>query len=102
MRITFDLAIALMRDGRGRHLMQMHTRQGMRWFIVPGGEVSAEVAQALLEHPSVQPSDDGLFPGISQTYQFRPRLRPATGVMRADAYRQKQCQKQRGISHGNA
>ena len=66
-------AAAFMRVGG--ILMQMHTRTGMRWFIVPGGEVSASVAAKLLERRDVQPSGDGLFPGISQTFKLRSALR---------------------------
>ena len=73
----------------GRPLMRMHTRTGCAWFIVPDGEVSATVAEALLERPDVQPQNDGLFPGISQTFRVcrsthpehlpaRSNRRPAT------------------------
>jgi hypothetical protein len=48
----------------------MHTHTGLCWFIVPGGEVSAAVAAELLKRPDVQPSGDGLFPGISQTFRL--------------------------------
>jgi hypothetical protein len=73
-KIDERYAVELMRDGR-RHLVQMHMRFGMKWFLVPGGEVSDKVAQALLAHPRIQPSNDGLFPGISQTYKFKNRVR---------------------------
>jgi hypothetical protein len=92
VKITKDDAFELMRDGR-RHLAQMHTRHGVKWFVIPGGEVSDDVAQSLLARPDIQPSEDGLFPGISQTFQFRsqqhPRLRLVTDAMRADAHRRK-------------
>jgi hypothetical protein len=68
-KITERYAVELMRDGR-RCLAQMHTNSGMKWFVVPDGEVTDKVAKALLEHPRIQPSDDGLFPGISQTFRF--------------------------------
>jgi hypothetical protein len=70
-KLTERGAVDLMRDGR-RHLVQMHTVGGKKWFLVPGGEVKGEIAQALLARPDIQPSNDGLFPGISQTYKFRP------------------------------
>jgi len=56
---------------KGGILLQMHTRAGLCWFIVPGGEVSAAAAKELLRRPDVQPSGDGLFPGISQTFRSR-------------------------------
>jgi hypothetical protein len=55
---------------RGGVLQQMHTRTGLKWFIVPGGEVTAAVAKELLGRADVQPSADGLFPGISQTFKL--------------------------------
>jgi hypothetical protein len=48
----------------------MNTRYGTKWFIVPGGEVSEKVASELLNRPDVQPNNDGLFPGLSQTFRL--------------------------------
>jgi len=70
LKVTERAAVDLMRDGR-RHLVQMHTRHGIKWFLVPGGEVRDELAQALLARADIQPSNDGLFPGISQTFVYR-------------------------------
>jgi hypothetical protein len=72
-KISERYALELMRDGR-RCLAQMHTRFGVKWFVIPGGEVTDKVAEALLEHPHIQPSNDGLFPGISQTYKFKNKV----------------------------
>ena len=66
-----DKAADLMR--RGGILTKMHTRTGPCWFIVPDGEVSAAIAAELLKRPDVQPNDDGLFPGISQTFKLGAR-----------------------------
>jgi hypothetical protein len=66
-----DRAADLMR--KGGTLLQMHTRWGLRWFISPGGECTPDVAHKLLERPDVQPSNDGLFPGISQTFKICSR-----------------------------
>jgi hypothetical protein len=57
----------------GGILTKMHTRTGPCWFIVPDGEVSAAIAAELLKRPDVQPNDDGLFPGISQTFKLGSR-----------------------------
>jgi hypothetical protein len=44
---------------------------GEGWFITPhGGEVTQQVAEALLARDDVQPQHDGLFPGIHQTYRL--------------------------------
>jgi hypothetical protein len=67
-KITARDATGLMR--KGGCLAQMHTTSGVKWFIVPDGEVADKVAKSLLEHPQIQPANDGLFPGISQTYRF--------------------------------
>jgi hypothetical protein len=67
--ITVSRAADLMRAGGT--LMQMHSSTGLRWYIVPHGEVTARVANELLTRPDVQPSQDGLFPGISQTFKIR-------------------------------
>jgi len=58
---------------KGGTLMQMNTRTGLRWFIVPYGEVSAAIAVELRKRPDVQPNNDGLFPGISQTFKLGSR-----------------------------
>jgi hypothetical protein len=70
-KLTERGVVDLMRDGR-RHLVQMQTVGGKKWFLVPGGEVKGEIAQALHSRPDIQPSNDGLFPAISQTFKFRP------------------------------
>ena len=67
--LSETFALDLMREGRP--LMKMHTVNGMRWFIVPGGQVTDAVARRILARPDVQPRDSGLFPGCEQTFQLR-------------------------------
>ena len=62
-------ALELMR--KGNPLTKMHTHNGMRWFVVPGGQVTDTVARSILARPDVQPRDSGLFPGCEQTFQLR-------------------------------
>jgi hypothetical protein len=62
-------AVELIRD-RGRCLAQMNTVHGPKWFIVPGGEVSAETANRIRGMSQVVASEDALFPGLSQTWRF--------------------------------
>jgi hypothetical protein len=57
----------------GGTLQKMHGNSGLRWYVVPGGEITENVASALLARPDVQPANDGLFPGISQTFRLRSR-----------------------------
>ena len=73
--ISLRRAVDLMHAGRP--LMQMNTRAGIAWFIVPDGEVSTAVAEALLERADVQPQHDGLFPGVSQTFRIRRPTDPS-------------------------
>ena len=67
-QLKYKRAADLMRAGYP--LMKMHTVHGAAWFIVPGGEVSDDVALKLIERVDVQPGNDGLFPGISQTFRI--------------------------------
>jgi hypothetical protein len=55
----------------GSTLTQMHSKSGLRWYIVPGGEITERIANGLLARPDVQPSNDGLFRGVSQTFKVR-------------------------------
>jgi len=55
----------------GSILTQMHGKNGLCWYIVPGGEITERTANQLLARPDVQPANDGLFPGISQTFRLR-------------------------------
>jgi hypothetical protein len=69
MLLSETKAIEMMRERR--RLMQLHTGGRVEWFIVPGGQVSAATAANILARPDVQPFDDGLFPGVPQTYRAR-------------------------------
>jgi hypothetical protein len=73
-------AMDLLRTGSA--LMQMHNGRGVAWYLVPGGEVAENIATALLERADVQPNQDGLFPGISQTFGFRARPRKRMAAFR--------------------
>ena len=73
-----DRAADLMRTGSV--LTKMHLATGTGWFLVPGGEVTASVAVALLARPDVQPNHGGLFPGISQTFRFTASNGQARGA----------------------
>ncbi|PWT93557.1 MAG: hypothetical protein C5B56_00540 [Proteobacteria bacterium] len=66
--LSETFALELMREGK--LLMRMHTTAGMRWFIVPGGQVADSVVRRLLARPDVQPQDSSLFPGCEQTFRL--------------------------------
>lgn len=56
----------------GAVLMKMNTvGRGLQWFVVPGREVDEEIARLVIAEPDVSPNNDGLFPGISQSYAIR-------------------------------
>jgi hypothetical protein len=69
MMIAETYALELLRE-EGTLLMRMHTVNGMRWFIVPGGMIADTVAQRFLARPDVQPYDGGFWPGTEQTYRL--------------------------------
>jgi hypothetical protein len=54
----------------GAKLMQMHSVTGKKWYVVPGREVAPDIAAKVIAEPDVKACFDGLFPGISQTYQI--------------------------------
>jgi hypothetical protein len=76
MMITEVDALELLRED-GKLLMRMHTINGARWFVVPGGQIADSVAERILKRPDVQPYDSGLFPGCHQTYRMRANWRAA-------------------------
>jgi hypothetical protein len=68
--ISESSALNLMHSGRP--LLKMHHHDRVRWYVVPGGQVSDDVAARILKRPDVQPRNDGLFRGCDQTYQLNP------------------------------
>jgi hypothetical protein len=66
--LSETFALELMREGK--LLMRMHTVNGARWFVVPGGKITDSVAKRILARPDVQPHDNGLFPGCEQTFRL--------------------------------
>lgn len=62
-------AIDLMHTGS--RLMQMNKPgETPAWFLVPGGEISHDIAEELMAMPNVHAQEDGLFPGHSQTWRM--------------------------------
>lgn len=56
----------------GARLVKMHTQNspdGFAHYIVPGGYVEPDVAEKIKNAPGVWCSEDGLFPGCSQTWR---------------------------------
>jgi len=74
--LSENFALELMREGK--LLMRMHTVNGMRWFIVPGGQIAEGTVKRLLARPDIQPHDSGLFPGCEQTFSLRGIEKPVS------------------------
>ena len=68
---TLKLEQALRRMRSGARLVRMHgARNGLSWYVVPGGAVTDSVADKLRERPDVIAGRDGLFPGHDQTWRM--------------------------------
>lgn len=56
----------------GSLLMQMNKPGDAKaWYLVPGGEIPDDIAQSLINMANVHPGNDGLFPGMSQTWKMK-------------------------------
>ena len=64
-------ALAKMRQSRARLVVVLDPRRknGRSYFIVPdGGAVSDETAQRIINRVDTRPCDEGLFPGLAQSW----------------------------------
>jgi hypothetical protein len=67
-------------------LVRMNSRSGPEWYVVipgarsrstsqalkhHGGRIKDEHAREILKRPDMVGAEDGLFPGLSQTYRMR-------------------------------
>jgi hypothetical protein len=75
-RLTLKRAIDQMHRP-GTRLCKMHSKQGPIWLLVPGGVISDDVANALIDLPNVAGSADALFPHMHQTWRVLPSARAA-------------------------
>jgi hypothetical protein len=67
--IGYKKAIDLMRLP-GRRLVRTHSERGAVFYVVPGGYVEPDTAQKIIQHPQVRASEDGMWPGMSQTWRL--------------------------------
>lgn len=67
--LTYKKACAALTK-RGSRLMKMHTKDGSQWFVIPGGRVSDDDAEKILQRANLTTCDDGLFPGIPQSWKL--------------------------------
>jgi hypothetical protein len=69
----FQKAMDFLRRPDAR-LIKTHTSNGgCAHYIAPGGGyVDPEVAEQIKNHPLVTASEDGMWPGLSQTWRIAP------------------------------
>jgi hypothetical protein len=60
----------LLMHKHGTYLMRMYTTSGPEFFVVPGGRVRGDDAAKIIARPDVVPHDNGLFPGIEQSWRI--------------------------------
>lgn len=63
-------AAELLMHKPGTFLMLMHTPEGRAYFVVPGGRVRSDDAAKIIARPDIVPHDNGLFPGIHQSWKL--------------------------------
>ena len=71
--MAYDQAMRWLRRPDSRLVLQ-HSRNPTNrgYFILPGGiYVDRETAQAIIEHRSVQPDEQGLLPDCPQSWRLR-------------------------------
>jgi hypothetical protein len=69
--IGMKRAMAHMRTGS--RLMKMFTNgspSGYAYYVVPGGYIEPVQAEQIIDRPDVYVYDDGLFPGIPQSWKI--------------------------------
>jgi hypothetical protein len=55
----------------GSVLIKQHNEDGTRGhYLAPGGYVEPAVAEKLKEHPLVSGGQDGIWPGLDQTWKL--------------------------------
>ena len=68
--LKYNKAIDLMRRPDTR-LIKTHRDNSLTYYVVPGGRVSEAVAKQIIAHPLVKAAEDGMWPGLSQTWRLR-------------------------------
>ena len=66
----FHKAMDLMRRPNARLIKTHASNGGCAHYIAPGGYVEPEVAEQIKRHPLVTAGEDGMWPGLSQTWRI--------------------------------
>ena len=77
--LTLTKALDKMRGGS--RLLVMCTNkspEGKAFYVVPGGYIEPDDAQKIIARRDVAPYDDGLFPGIPQSWKMGAHRHGAT------------------------
>jgi hypothetical protein len=54
------------------HLIQVNGREQPQWYIAPcGARIDPRIAEQIKAHPQVRGGEDGMWPGLSQTWRMR-------------------------------
>jgi hypothetical protein len=67
--IGFLKALNMLRKPEVR-LIKTKSANGDVFYISPGGYVEPKTAEKLMQHPQVRGAEDGLWPGMSQTWRI--------------------------------
>jgi hypothetical protein len=67
--IGFSRAMDLMRLPGTRLIKSRSGDSEFAHYVVPGGYVEPDVAEKIKKHPQVTASQDGLWPGLDQTWR---------------------------------
>ena len=62
-------ALDMMRKPEVR-LIKTKSANGDVYYLVPGGYVEPKTAEKLIQHPQVRGAEDGMWPGLSQTWRI--------------------------------
>jgi hypothetical protein len=69
--LRLDRAIELMHHRDARLALMHVTGGGKEWFVLPkGGPVKSADAEKILARPDICAMEDGLWPGLSQTWRM--------------------------------
>jgi hypothetical protein len=68
--LKFNKAMDLLRRAETR-LVRTNGENSQSYYVVPGGRVSEAVAKQIIAHPLVRAAEDGMWPGLSQTWRMR-------------------------------
>jgi len=66
--IGFRKALDLMRQRPETRLILSKSKTGNVFYLAPGGYVEPDTADKIIKHPQVSASEDGMWPGMSQTW----------------------------------